>query len=305
MSMNRDDLIEKAAGCFIHRLERRGIAATPVINDNGKCLEIEGGLIVSMENLADQLVHSPEGEWQRVMDHWLASTLEILHARSEPAPGRDALLASVRSRLLHASLAAEYAYARSFAPGLIEVLCLDRPTHVEIVSDKTLSPLDCSLDELFARGRRNTAAEPIDEILDEDGVRVVLGDSLFIASKPTDMPALLRQLDITAPHGVLVAVPSRSVLLIRPVEPDEALADLVSVAQVAFSALPEDAPGSPNGLVSANVYYWAHDVPFEPQLSDPDAVDTELAEKMDAHDLAADRMIVISPGPVFSDRFLA
>jgi hypothetical protein len=166
----------------------------------------------------------------------------------------DELRERIRTRILDAGPSAPgqptFEYARPFAEGLIVVLCIDFPKSVSFVSDGSLADLALGLDELYALGQLNTDREPIDERFEPvPGLQAIAGDSLFIASKAANLPAVFG----SAPHGTLFAVPHRQLLIALPITGAEsvtALNDLVRLTLHIVSRGPH-----PGGIVSPDVYF--------------------------------------------------
>ena len=101
----------------------------------------------------------------------------------------------IRTRLVPFAEIQGYGYARRFSDDLSLILCLDFPTHVAKLTDDALAELGIATEDLFAQGQKNTNSEPIDEMFNEEDVRFITGDSMFIASKAADMSTLVQQLE--------------------------------------------------------------------------------------------------------------
>lgn len=299
----RESLLNSATSYMIEALAHQGIEAVPVIGDYGKALAIADVGQVSMENLADRLIEHESSEWEAILHQWVNFVLATIAENNAPQPSKDEVLGMIRTRIISTYDAEWRDYGRVLAPGLLQVLCLDHPTHVVLLSDEQVEELDIPLEVLFTQGQINTDAEPIDEVLTEDGVSLATSDSLFMASKIGNIPALLDQLGIEAPDGLLFAVPNRSLLLFRVPIPDDGVANIFAVAQALSVFLPESGFNNPGGLVSENVYYWSPNGTIEPQLGNYDEMQQDLSDAGHSVEFPDQGMVVVKPGPMFIERF--
>lgn len=137
------------------------------------------------------------------------------------------------------------------APGIVEVVVIDRPTSVMLAPAADVAAWGVPESELFRMGRANVRAdEPLDrEEHDVGGVRVcVLSGESFYAT--THLHWLGDYL-VLGPFGAFVALPNRHVMLAHAVWDGSAVhapGTLRSLAQ-RFHA---EGPGS----ISADVYWW-------------------------------------------------
>jgi len=300
---DRDSVLNGAAGYLIQELVRQGITAEPVMTEHGKALQLADMGRLSMENVADDLMRTPQSQWEATLQRWVQFAIEASRAQSAPRLSVDEVLPIVHTRIIATADADGCDYGRPFAEGLFQVLCLDYPTHVVTLTDKNIGDLEVPLDVLFGLGQINTDAEPIDETFDEGGVHFVTGDSMFIASKIGNIPALLGRLGVEAPDGLLFAVPNRSLLMYSLPTREEGLTSILGIAQMIGSFTPEAGFNNPGGLLSRNVFYWAPDGTIEPQMGSYQEVHDRAASHGHDLDLPEDGTLVIQPGMVFSQRF--
>jgi hypothetical protein len=184
--------------------------------------------------------------------------LRTLNEPDESLMSEAELRSRIRSRLLSANALTALggmSYARDFASGLIQVLCLDTPDAVRILQTSTIDGLPLPIDELFLQGQLNTNDEPIDSRDNVGGETWMLsGESLFIASKLADMQSLIESTIGPAPQGVVVGIPERSALLYTVISGPESVDDISKllgiVDNIAF-----DGPEPVGGVVSSGVYY--------------------------------------------------
>jgi hypothetical protein len=150
-----------------------------------------------------------------------------------------------------------FAYARSVAPGLYEVLALDLPESVMMLTDEALEPLGAvqQLREQALRNLRDLPVEGRETVKDSDGTRfeVVLGDSFYTASRVLALESLVRQVtgqQITG-DGALVAMPFRHQIAFHVIHDTSVIPSLNAMAAFAASGY-EDTPGA----VSPYVFWW-------------------------------------------------
>ncbi|MCA1221543.1 DUF1444 family protein [Streptomyces sp. 8L] len=153
--------------------------------------------------------------------------------------------------------AENFGYARSVAPGLYELLALDLPESVMMLTDEALSRLG-ETDRLRERAMDNLRELPIEgreTVRDDNGMRfeVVVGDSFYTASRVLALESLIRQTtgqQLTA-DGALVAMPFRHQLAFHVIRDASVLPSLTGMTMFAASGY-EDTPGA----ISPYVYWW-------------------------------------------------
>lgn len=184
----------------------------------------------------------------------------MLQAHREPAPEEldaDELRDRVRLRLLAEDAAdpTDLTYARPFAPGLVLGLCVDYPTMVSTLSTGSLPKLALGTDELWAMGRFNSDAEPVDANAEiAPGVLLVEGESLFTATKAVNLPALFG----AAPFGTVFAVPHRHLVLAVPLRDADSVPAIQTLAGLLVRVLGDREAGLPGGLLSPHLMFSRH-----------------------------------------------
>ncbi|MER5888247.1 hypothetical protein ABT160_30870 [Streptomyces sp. NPDC001941] len=150
-----------------------------------------------------------------------------------------------------------FGYARAVAPGLYEILALDLPESVMMLTDEALEPLG-DLGELRERALHNLRALPVEgheTVKDADGMRfeVVLGDSFYTASRVLALDELVRRItgQELPPDGALVAMPFRHQLAFHVIRDTGVIPSLNAMASFAASGF-TDTPGA----ISPYVYWW-------------------------------------------------
>ncbi|MFI2373447.1 hypothetical protein [Streptomyces sp. NPDC018833] len=150
-----------------------------------------------------------------------------------------------------------FGYARTLAPGLFEILALDLPESVMMLTDEALEPLG-DLPYLRDQALYNLRGLPIEAhetVADDEGMRfeVVLGDSFYTASRVLALESLVRQVtgeELTA-DGALVAIPFRHQLAFHAIHDTGMIPALNAMASFAATGY-EDTPGA----ISPYVYWW-------------------------------------------------
>ncbi|NBM16852.1 hypothetical protein [Streptomyces sp. GC420] len=199
----------------------------------------------------------------------------VLRAMDGPPPLETLPAEQIRAQLYPRVITEDmiereaFRHARDVAPGLREVIALDLPESVMMLTDDALSPLG-DIHELRAHALRNLRALPVEghEVLKgADGMRfdVVMGDSFFTASRVLVLDELVRRVtgrDLGI-DGALVAMPFRHQLAFHAIRGADIIPALNGMAAFAAAGF-EDAVGP----VSPHVYWWRAGVLS--QLSDRD-----------------------------------
>ncbi len=143
--------------------------------------------------------------------------------------------------------------AREVTEDLAAVLSLDLPTSVHAVRPEDLTATGLGEDELWERALAQLDdGEPIERtLLDDDELVVVLvSDSHFLASRLLALEALV---GAVPPHGALVGVPHRHMLVLHAIY-DATVLEAVNLMAPFVVQHFEEGPGS----LSPHLYWW-HD----------------------------------------------
>jgi len=239
---------------------RFGVLGVPVEVDPDTAgldtiLVASDGLKYPLYNL---FVRTASADADETVDLVMQHVDSMVEARNQPdltTLSDDELSTMVRTRIVNRDMTEQIGakYSIRVAADLVALLCVDFPTHVAWVNDTQLEGRN--VDDLFATGMQNTLAEAVDEVQHtESGITVIVGDSLFTASKVLGMQQLLTEHLKPAPHGVLFGVPNRHLIFALP------LADMSSVAaagtlatMIAQQANDQENPGGP---LSPDVFIW-------------------------------------------------
>ncbi|MCE4942655.1 hypothetical protein LVX13_05850 [Streptomyces albulus] len=175
-------------------------------------------------------------------------------------------------------------YCHEPAPGLCEVLALDLPEAVQMLSADSLADLG-DVAELRIRAMNNLRALPVEghETVrrgDGSAFEVLLGDSFFTASRVLVLDDLVERLTGTAltRDGALVALPFRHQLAFHRIHNAQVIPALQAMAQFA-AAGHEDAAGA----ISPRVFWWRRGM-MTP-LSEPDGDGLRVVVDMEFQDM--------------------
>lgn len=257
--MDRHEITERALPFLLRRLHDAGISATPHVDSHTGdiYLKVDGWRRINVENLIDELTQTDPSKHEVTIERWVAFIMESGRIAEQSVTDPDELRQRVRTRIIPANLAANphLSYARPFPGGLALALCLDFPNTVTTVSNGHLEKYPLSLDELYHWGQINTDNEAIDEHTTCGPFTGIAGESLFIASKAAHIASLVSTLHIDAPHGLLFAIPDRSVLLYAPADPTSPTHQFVSLVDYLRIDILQRLHTMPARILSKDLFY--------------------------------------------------
>lgn len=201
---------------------------------------------------------------------------KVLRTMDGPQPLQTLSDDEIRARLYPRVIAedalpgsAPFLYGRVPAPGLREVLALDLPEAVQMLSEDSLEELG-DVEELRIRALNNLRALPVEghETVrrgDGSSFEVVLGDSFFTASRVLVLQELVERVmgAPLTPDGALVALPFRHQLAFHPIHDAQVVPALQAMAQYAATGHADAV-----GAISPNVFWWRGGAMT--RLSEPD-----------------------------------
>ena len=279
--MDRHELTERALPFLLRRLHDAGISATPHTDEHtgSTHLEIDGWRRINVENLIDELAQTDPSKHEVRIERWVAFIMESGRIAEQSVTDPDELRQRVRTRIIPADLAADphLSYARPFP--------------VTTVTNEHLDKYPLSLDELYHWGQINTDNEAIDEHTTCGPFTGIAGESLFIASKAAHVASLVSTLRIDAPHGLLFAIPDRSVLFYAPADPTvitEQYLRLLDYLRIDFMRRLRSTPAH---TLSKDLFYCSPDGSFGAitRSGHPD-----VQELFTTPDLDADRLVELA-----------
>jgi hypothetical protein len=142
-------------------------------------------------------------------------------------------------------------WADEIGPGLLQVLVYDHPDHVQFTKDDVVARH--GLDRLFDAGISNLGRHLPETHVELDGVYALEGSD-YVSSLALVMPWVVEAVtgQVDTPHGVLVAMPGRDMLVFHVVrDPDQALQALDRMMPLAVRWY-----GERSHPFSPWVYWW-------------------------------------------------
>lgn len=264
--MDRHEITERTLPFLLRRLHDAGISATPHVDSHTGdiYLKVDGWRRINVENLIDELAQTDPSKHEVTIERWVAFIMESGRIAEQSVTDPDELRQRVRTRIIPANLAANphLSYARPFPGGLALALCLDFPNTVTTVSNGHLEKYPLSIDELYHWGQINTDNEAIDEHTTCGPFTGIAGESLFIASKAAHIASLVSTLHIDAPHGLLFAIPDRSVLFYAPADPTSPTHQFVSLVDYLRIDILQRLHTTPAHTLSKDLFYCSPDGSF-------------------------------------------
>jgi hypothetical protein len=182
------------------------------------------------------------------------AAVAIADAPPIPSLSDDELEQQVRIRLAPESIrqTMNVAYARPVTTGLVAVLCADNSLEIRYLTEDLLAGRDTAA--LYNAAFRTVMAEPL--VSNEEhspGIRMLVGDSVFAASKAIGMGSLIGAELPPAPFGVVFGVPYGNVIFAHVVTGRESIPVIGRLANLVNAEASDDAPG---GWVSPLTYFW-------------------------------------------------
>lgn len=173
-------------------------------------------------------------------------------AEDAQPPEGESLLRLLRPRLWDSGAASQPGRSlitRAIANDLVAVLCVDRATSVVTLTPEQAAATGRSTSELwqFAIAQIDDGLAVTRNVLDP-GVHTVHGDSFFVASRLLDLERFAVPV---APHGLIVAAPTRHMLMFHRVETLATIEALRIMAGIS-DGFHRDGPGS----IVPHLYWW-------------------------------------------------
>ncbi|MFB4314341.1 hypothetical protein [Actinomadura sp. 21ATH] len=215
--------------------------------------------LIYLTNLRQWAAREPRDQWPAIAADFVGSVIA-----TAADDGDDALdfedLALVRP-LLRTRLygddfgtgvkAGTEPVRRQVAPGLAEVLVVDKPTAMMIVNADLREKWGTEAGELFAAAEENVRRDGPLELAagDYEGVRLFsLGGDYAYA---TAHALWVDDYPVTGPHGALVVVPAQGMVHAVPVHGGEVAAAMNLLVRVGWGGF-QEGPRS----ITPNVYWW-------------------------------------------------
>jgi uncharacterized protein YtpQ (UPF0354 family) len=223
----------------------------PQVND------AEQSSVFGLQNIAQTCSQADRDQWHDLIH----SHFDCIFAASDDQNALridvsdfDKVRASIRARLYPTELEQQSVETvhRAGPEGTLEVIVVDLPKSVRTVSRSESAEWGVSREDLFSLGRRNLAMHThvqMHTVEVQAGIELLafMGDAYYAASH-----ALLldQHLQGDLPHGALVGIPRRDVLLVHPIR-NIGAADAISSMLQAILHWHAEGPGSLSPLL-----YW-------------------------------------------------
>jgi hypothetical protein len=215
-----------------------------------------------LSNLAAACHNDSRGPrcWRKLVDEHVD---RVMRSMDGPQALRTLPHEQLLSKLYPRFIPSDPAYLKAFGygppsvPGLLEVLALDLPETVDMLTADSLSDLG-DITALRDRAFQNLRAVRVAKhkvVRDKDGTHfdVLMGDSYFIASLALVLDEVVRRYtkDASAPDGILVALPHRHQLAFHVIRDRGVAPSLHAMAKFAAVGF-EESPGA----LSPSVFWW-------------------------------------------------
>ncbi|MEU6774660.1 hypothetical protein [Streptomyces sp. NPDC046759] len=249
----------------------------------------DAGWRFGLSNLAAVCHNDSRGprSWRTLVDEHVDRAIRSMNGpQALKTLPHEQLLAQLYPRFIPgdpASLKA-FGYAPQSVPGLLEVLALDLPETVDMLTADSLAELG-DLTALRDRAFQNLRTVRVDKhkvVKDKDGTHfdVLMGGSYFIASLGLVLDEVVRRYtkDALVPNGILVALPHRHQLAFHVIRDKSVAPSLQTMARFAAAGF-EESPGA----LSPSVFWW-HEGSFT-QVATQDSTGLHIKLTQEAMDL--------------------
>jgi hypothetical protein len=248
--------------------------------------------VFGLQNIAQKCSHAERERWDKLIaEHFdcLFEPNDAENVLSVDMRSLNAVQGRIRSRLYPEAILKQTSAIvhRTVADDLLEVLVLDLPKSVRTVSRNEADRWPLTDDELFMLGRRNlsrdTSLRDTRVPLPGSVLHMFSGDNFYGASH---LLVFERYLTQALPHGMVVSVPKRDVIIghyIRNIGVLEAISGMLQVT----AGMYDEGPGS----LSPNLYWYRNSsltlLPYEARNGGfgfhPPAEFEELLQALSAH----------------------
>ncbi|MDQ0930522.1 hypothetical protein [Streptomyces turgidiscabies] len=285
--------LSEAEGARLRALVRAAFAARgiEVTAEPGHVITHLGWRL-GLSNIAAVCHNDSRGprRWQALVDEHVDRCVRSLAGpQALKALPREELLARLHPRFIPGEprLLKAFGYGPPSVPGLLEVLALDLPQTVDMLTEDSLAELG-ELTSLRDRAFQNLRAVRVDKhrvVRDKNGSRfdVLTGGSYFVAGLALVLDEVVRRYvkdAPAAPHGLLVALPHRHQLAFHVIRDAGVAPSLHAMARFAAESY-EESPGA----LSPSVFWWYKGTFTQVARQDDAGLHIQLTE--DAMELAA------------------
>jgi hypothetical protein len=228
---------------------------------SGGGLDVDMGrdrpVMIGLVNLAQKCHLAATEDWPAlVAEHLDAAVRNDELTQSTFAAVREMLKVRIYAEDYGAGLSEEALLVkRPLAPGAVMALAIDFPKTVASVSPPMAADWGVPVDELFELGLANVRAQDRPQVehreVDGSELTFLLGESFFTATWITMLDELVGP---GSPHGQLVAIPNRHIVVLIPIV-DLSIVEGISAIIGAAAHLYQQGPGP----ISPNIYWRLRD----------------------------------------------
>ena len=248
---------DRLVGLVCAVVEHHGYACT-VVSDDELELRRQGQdehMRIYLTNLRQWVAQEPEDQWPAIVADFVGSVVATDEVGQDDSLdfGDYALVRPLlRVRLYADDFGQDIEVMKRYAaPGLVEVLVIDKPMSLMMVTVELAMQWEVEKDELFRVARENVRADgPLEvESGDYKGVRLCSlgGDTAYVSAHAL----WLGDYPVTGPHGALFIVPTQGMLHAVPLHRDMLFPAMNLLITVAWRCY-EEGPRS----ITPNVYWW-------------------------------------------------
>lgn len=196
---------------------------------------------------------------QGILNNWADRIFDQIRMEAAELSIPDVLRQRVRTELVPTCTVQhpDFSYARPFPGGLSMILSIVHAAGTTRCTTEGLRFRPLGVNELFHYGQLNTDAITI-TITQKSGPTTCLsGPSPFIAAKAANMPAVIKQHAIEAPHGLFAIIPQQHLLFVAPATPDDLSGQLQTLVDFARFAIIDAQRNNPRHAVSRDIFYFS------------------------------------------------
>lgn len=208
---------------LVRQLEKKGLHVDVIIDRNNALtyLVVNNVLTCNLVAIFYDLLNAPPISHRGILNNWADRIFDQTRMEAAELSIPDVLRQRVRTELVPTCTVQhpDFSYARPFPGGLSMILSIVHAAGTTRCTTEGLRFRPLGVDELFHYGQLNTDAITI-TITQKSGPTTCLsGPSPFIAAKAANMPAVIKQHAIEAPHGLFAIIPQQYLLFVAPATP--------------------------------------------------------------------------------------
>lgn len=246
---------------LVRQLKKKGLHVDVIIDHNNALmyLVVNNVLTCNLVAIFYDLLNTPPINHRGILNNWADRIFDQIRMEAAELSIPDVLRQRVRTELVptYTVQHPDFSYARPFPGGLSMILSI---VHAAGTTRCTTEGLRCrplGVDELFHYGQLNTDAITI-TITQKSGPTTCLsGPSPFIAAKAANMPAVIKQHAIEAPHGLFAIIPQQHLLFVAPATPNDLYGQLQTLVDFARFAIIDAQQNNPRHAVSRDIFYFS------------------------------------------------